>query len=78
MVARLLEVFWQESEGGVETVWLEPFNGSSLQSQPPGVEAGHQGCPGGRALWGDVGVGEAHSIRAQLFHVRCFEARVVP
>ena len=64
-VSRLLEVLRQESEGGVEAVRLEPFYGSSLHSQPPGVETGQQGCPAGRTLGADVGLGQPHSSTGQ-------------
>ena len=65
LVARLLEVFWQESEGGVETVRLEPLYGSSLHAKSPGVEAGHQGSSAGRTLGSHVGLLQSHSSLGQ-------------
>ena len=57
---------------------MKPFNGASLEAQPPRVEAGHKSRSGGRALWADVGLGKPHPILAELLHPRCLEARVVP
>ena len=57
---------------------MKPFNGPSLDTQPPGVEAGQQGRPGRGAFWADVGFREPDTVSAQLLHPRCLEIRVVP
>ena len=64
-VSRLLEVLRQESDGGVEAVWLEPLYGSPLHAQPPGVETGQQSRPAGGTLGADVGLGQLHSSPGQ-------------
>ena len=48
------------------------------EKKPPRIGASQKCRPGRRALGGDVGLGEAHTLHAQLLHVRSFEVGVVP
>ena len=48
------------------------------EKKPPRIGASQKCRPGRRALGGDVGLGEAHTLLAQLLHVRSFEVGVVP
>ena len=48
------------------------------EKKPPRIGASQKCRPGRGALGGDVGLGEAHTLLAQLLHVRSFEVGVVP
>ena len=77
-IASFLKQLRQKNLVWIKASGLKPFDGSSLEAQPPGIEARHEGSPGWRALWAYVGIGEAHPIPTELLHPRSFEARVVP
>ena len=46
------------------------------EKKPPRIGASQKCRPGRRALGGDVGLGEPHTLLAQLLHVRGFEVGV--
>ena len=58
----------QDLDGGVEAVRLVPLYGSSLEPDPPGVEAGHQGSPAGGTLGRGVGLGQQDSFSGIFLH----------
>jgi len=53
-------------------------NGSALHAESPGVDPSQQGGPRRGALWSHIGLLKSHTLFAQLLHLRCLVARIVP